>query len=445
MTKKKTAANKIVIPYTPRPLQKEFHLNARRWNVAVCHRRFGKTVMAVNWLVRCLIECQHKNPQGMFIAPTFGQVEKIAFEYLKEATAVFPGVKFNAAKLRCEIPHPSLGKISIYLLSGSNESSENLRGMYADAVVLDEFADIPPKVFPQILRPALADRRGSCLWIGTPKSEDQFKATYDQGLAEVAADNPDWYVCLFPASKTNVLPQAEIEELKSQMSDNEYRQELECDWSANLTGAYYAGHLNKAEAEQRIGNVNYDETMLVNTSWDLGVRDMTSIWFWRGTPSSQIRLIDCYQNNGEGLAHYTQVLQQRSFDKGYSYGDHLLPHDTDSRIMGATAQRRSDILRQLGLLPTIVPMRKVAEGIEAVRALLPRCWFDSENCAEGLKALRHYRVKESSGLPLHDSSSHFADSMRYLAIGYREGMSKFGSYRKPWDQKIEYPNSQQFV
>ena len=236
---------------------------------------------------------------------------------------------------------------------------------------LDEFADIPPKVFPQILRPALADRRGSCLWIGTPKSEDQFKATYDQGLAEVAAGNPDWYVCLFPASKTKVLPQAEIEELKSQMSDNEYRQELECDWSANLTGAYYADHLNKAEAEQRIGNVPYDETMLVNTSWDLGVRDMTSIWFWQETPSSQIRLIDCYQNNGEGLAHYTQVLQQRSFDKGYSYGDHLLPHDTDSRIMGATAQRRSDILRQLGLLPTIVPMRKVAEGIEAVRALLP--------------------------------------------------------------------------
>ena len=50
MTKKKTATNKIVIPYTPRPLQKEFHLNVRRWNVAVCHRRFGKTVMAVNWL-----------------------------------------------------------------------------------------------------------------------------------------------------------------------------------------------------------------------------------------------------------------------------------------------------------------------------------------------------------------------------------------------------------
>jgi len=65
---KKTASNEIVIPYTPRPLQKKFHLNARRWNIEICHRRFGKTVMAINWLVRCLIEYQHKNPQGMLIA-----------------------------------------------------------------------------------------------------------------------------------------------------------------------------------------------------------------------------------------------------------------------------------------------------------------------------------------------------------------------------------------
>ena len=85
-------------------------------------------------------------------------------------------------------------------------------------------------------------------------------------------------------------------------------------------------------------------------------------------------------------------------------------------------------------------MRKVAEGIEAARAILPRCWFDAEACADRLKALRHYRVKESSGLPLHDENSHFADSFRYLAVGYREGMSRFGAYRKPWDQEIDYPN-----
>ena len=172
---KKTSTPNIVIPYKPRPLQKKFHINARRWNVCVMHRRFGKTVMAVQWLVRSLIECKHKNPQGMFIAPTFSQVEKIAFEYLKEATEVFPGVKFNKAKLRCEIPHPQLGKITIHLLSGSSDSCEQIRGLYGDAVVLDEFQDLPAKLFPQIIRPALADRRGSCLWIGTPKGENSFK------------------------------------------------------------------------------------------------------------------------------------------------------------------------------------------------------------------------------------------------------------------------------
>ena len=129
------------------------------------------------------------------------------------------------------------------------------------------------------------------------------------------------------------------------MSDNEYRKELECDWGANITGAFFAELLAKAEAEERIGVIPYDETMLVNTSWDLGVRDKTSIRFWQETPSSQIRLIDCHQSSGEGLAHYVNVLQQRSFDKGYIYSDHLLPHDTDTRIMGAQAQRRSDILR----------------------------------------------------------------------------------------------------
>jgi len=436
---------RLTIDYTPRPLQKQFHENARRWNVAICHRRFGKTFMAIHWLVRALVECPHKNPQGAFIAPTFSQVERVAFEYLKQATSVFPGVKYNAAKLRCEFPLGKNNKVTIHLLSGSNESSEQIRGLYLDAVVFDEYADIPAKVFPQIVRPALADRRGKCTWIGTPKGEDAFKAVYDQALDEVKAGNPDWYACIFPADKTGVLSETELDELRSQMSDNEFRQELLCDFGAHITGAYYGELLSKAEAEERIGNVPHDETMLVNTAWDLGVRDKTSCFFWQESAGASIRIIDCYQASGEGLAHYVQVLQQRAFDRGYSYGDHLFPHDTDSRVLAASAQRRSDILRQLGIMPTIVPMRKVAEGIEAVRAILPRCWFDAENCAEGLKALRHYRVKESSGLPLHDDNSHFADAFRYLAVGYREGMSSFGAYRKPWAQKIEYPNSGQFV
>lgn len=435
---------KIIVPYTPRPLQKRFHDNSTRYNVCVMHRRFGKTFMAIHWLVRTLFECQNKNPQGCYIGPTFSQAERVAFQYMKDATEMFPGVKYNAAKLRIEIPHPT-GRITIHLLSGSNESSEQIRGLYMDAVIFDEYADIPAKVFPSIVRPAIADRKGKILWIGTPKGDDAFKAIYDQANEEMKAGNRDWYACLFPASKTNVLPQDELDELRAQLSDNIYRQEMECDWTASITGAYYAEQLAKAEHEERIGKVPHDENLLVNTSWDLGVRDKTTVIFWQETSGSQIRIIDDYQASGEGLSHYVQVLQQRAFDKGYSYGDHLFPHDTDTRIMGATAQRRSDILRQLGVNPTIVPMRKVAEGIEAVRALLPRVWVDSSNCADLLKALKNYRVKESSGLPLHDDNSHFSDAMRYLCIGYREGMASFGAYRQPWKSKLDYPNSNQYV
>ena len=439
------APTHITIPYKPRPFQKQFHENARRWNVAVCHRRAGKTYMAVHWLIRGLVECPHPNPIGCYIAPTFSQAERIAFEYVRQATEMFPGVKYNKAKLRVEIPIGDRNKITIHLLSGSNDSSEQIRGLALDQVIFDEYADIPAKVFPQIVRPALADRRGNCLWIGTPKGDDAFKAIYDKAVKEVAAENPDWHCVYLPADKTNSLTKAELNELRDQMSDNEYRAELLCDWGAHITGAYYGEQLSKAEAEGRIGNIPHDETMLVNTSWDLGVRDKTTIIFWQESAGASIRLIDCYQASGEGLAHYVQVLQQRAFDKGYGYGDHLFPHDTDTRVLAATAQRRSDILRQLGIMPTIVPMRKVAEGIEAVRAILPRTWIDEENCKEALSALKQYRVKESSGLPLHDVNSHFADAMRYLAIGYREGMSSFGSYRKPWDQPLEYENPAQFV
>ena len=146
--------------------------------MAVCHRRFGKTLM----IIHCLIECQHRNPQGSFIAPTYQQAERNAFEYLKEATKVFPGVKYNAAKLRCEIPNPQVGKITIFLLSGSSESSEQIRGMYMDALVLDEYQDLPPKVFPQIVRPALADRRGKCLWIGNPRAIMPSRQSMTRGL-----------------------------------------------------------------------------------------------------------------------------------------------------------------------------------------------------------------------------------------------------------------------
>ena len=361
----------------------------------------------------------------------------MAFEYLQEYTNVLPGVKYNKAKLRCEFPGPN-GKVTIFLLSGSNESSEQIRGLYLDAVVLDEYADLPAKLLPEILRPAVADRKGSITIIGTPKSEDAFYDIYKTAKQKMEDGDPEWFACMYKADETGILDEAELASMRDTMSTNQYRAELLCDWGASISGAYYADQLEQLDGRGQIGQVPHDEAMMVNTSWDLGVRDKTSVWFYQEDRAGNIRVIDCYQDSGEGLGFYVQMLQRKAVEEGYVYNDHLFPHDVDTRSMDLEARRRSDILRQLGIFPRVVPMRKVAEGIEAVRALMPRCWFDAVKCEEGLKALRMYRVKETSGLPLHDEFSHFADSFRYLAIGHREFVDD-GFGRKKWSSEIEYP------
>ena len=437
--KKKEAPAKeieITIPYTPRPLQREFHNNAKRWNVAVCHRRFGKTCMALNELIRRILMCPHKNPTGVYLAPTFSQAEKVAWTYLMDYTRPIPDVKYNLAKLRCTFPLPGRGTATIHLLSGSNDAGEQIRGMALDFVILDEVADLPEKLFPTIIRPALADRNGGSLWIGTPKGEGPFYDIFNKAKTQVEDGDASWYYCLFRADETGVLDDDEIEEMRLQLSDNQFRQEMLCDFGAQITGAYYAEYLEKAEEQGRVGNVPHDGGLPVHTSWDLGVSDNTSIIFFQDF-HGQVRIIDAYQNAGLGLDHYANVLTRKMVEDGFTFGDHYLPHDSKSRRLGVIVSTPYDILREFGFLGTVVPIEKVANGIESVRNLLPHCWFDAVNCAELLKALKHYRVKETSGLPLHDEYSHFADSMRYLATG-RSGMAGGGFHRSNWDTPIEY-------
>lgn len=428
----------VVIKYAPRPLQVKFHRDAKRWSVAICHRRFGKTVMAINELIKRLLTCEHRNPTGVYICPTFSQAERVAWEYVKEFTEPLPGVKYNSAKLRCEFEIEGRGKATIYLLSGSNDAGEQIRGMALDYAIFDEYADLPPKLFPTIVRPALADRGGGALWIGTPKGfSNPLYEVYEQAQAYISDGNPDWHVCLFKASETGVLSEEELDELRGQLSHNQYQQELECDWGAAIQGAYYAEILARIETQGQIGKVPHDPNLLVNSAWDLGVRDMTSVWLYQEDRAGNIRVIKSFQASGEGLGYYANMLQQWGMENSYTYGDHLFPHDVDSRNLDIEARKRSDILRQLGVFPRVVPLRKVTEGIEAVRVILERCHFDAEECADGLAALRHYRVRETSGMPLHDENSHYADAFRYLAIGHREYVND-GFNRRDWTRPIEY-------
>ena len=153
------------IPYYPREKQIELHFNMKkyRWSVLVCHRRFGKTVCMINHLLMSALRSTNKAPRYAYIAPTFKQAKSIAWDYMKQYTSLIPGVKFNETELRCDLPNGA----RITLLG--SENSDGLRGIYLDGCVIDEYANVQGKLFTEIIRPALSDRKGWCVFIGTPQ------------------------------------------------------------------------------------------------------------------------------------------------------------------------------------------------------------------------------------------------------------------------------------
>lgn len=431
---RKAAAPRVVtIPYTPRPAQKNIHDNVKRFTVVVFHRRAGKTVGAINELIKQMINCPHRNPQGAYIAPTAVQARRVAWGYMKEFAGGIPGVKFNETLLRVTFPRGADDTVTIYLLGVDGDSAEGIRGLYLDYVVADEYASWPSDVYDSIIRPALSDRRGGCLWIGTPKGANAFKDVYDRAVVNVANGDPDWAAFVLRASESGILPADELEAAKASMDESVYAQEYECSWAAALQGAYYAKMLEEAELGGRIGIVPYDRALPVHVSFDLGVSDSTAIWFFQEYRRER-RYIDYYEASGEGLPHYVKVVT----DKPYTLGEWIMPHDIMVRELG-TGASRLDMLKDLGVYPLIAPKVKIQDRIEKARAGVSRCWFDAENCEAGLKALRHYHrewdAKRSDwrNLPKHDWASHASDAFSY---GFLIDVDGSGDWGKP----LEYGN-----
>lgn len=185
-------------------------------------------------------------------------------------------------------------------------------------------------------------------------------------------------------------------------------------------GAYYVREMVNAKDQGRITSVAYDPLLPVHTAWDLGMGDSTAIWFFQ-IVGSEIRVIDFYEANSQGLPHYADVLKA----KGYRYGDDWVPHDARVRELG-TGRTRVETLQSLGRKPRLVPDHKLMDGINATRETLPLCWFDEKRTEYGLDALRQYRSEYDDktlvfdDTPRHDWTSHAADAFRYLAMAWRK-------------------------
>ena len=365
--------------------------------------------MAINHLLRAAVLCPKKAPRYAYLAPTYRQAKAVAWDYLKQFAGGIPGIKFHETELRCDLPNG--GRISLL----GAENPDSLRGIYLDGCFMDEVADMPEKVFPEVIRPALSDREGFCYFVGTPKGQNAFFEMYEQ-----ASNNDDWYTAVHKASDTAILNATELRSAKEAMTSDQYAQEYECSWVANVPGAIFGKELEAAMEEGRISRVPHDPTVKVDTFWDLGVGDSTAIWFVQSVGRA-IHFIDCYENRGEGLPHYVSVLSK----KNYLYGDHFAPHDIEVRELGSGKSRR-EIAWDLGLNFRVVPKLPLEDGLHAAQMLIPRSWFDAEKCKQGLVALRQYhrgyneRARSFRTTPVHDWSSHFADALRYTAVGIKE-------------------------
>jgi len=400
----------VEIDYRPRKSQLLIHdaIENNRFVVVVAHRRFGKTVSAINALLKSAILLDKPNARFAYIAPTYSQAKRVAWDYLLEYTRPLNAVA-NISELRIDF----LGdkRISLY----GSENGDSLRGQYFDGVVLDEVGDQDPKIWNEIIRPALADRKGYCLFIGTPKGNNHFREFKERAMV-----TEGWKFLEFKASDTGILDPQELASAKNEMGEDKYKQEFECSFDAPVEGAYYGSLLHEADNENRVTKIPKDELAKIVCSWDLGVSDSTCIWVAQ-IVGKEIQLIDCTENHGVGLDYYVSWLR----DNGYDKGQQILPHDVRVREM-TTGRSRLEVLMEAGLDVTVAPSLSIADGIQAVRRMLPRCWFDMEHTKNGLVALRNYRreFNEKQNVfydkPVHDWSSHFADSFRYLAIGLVE-------------------------
>jgi phage terminase large subunit len=417
---------RIRIQYAARPQFRPFHARTERFACIVAHRRAGKTVACVHDLHRAALRCKRERPRFAYLSPFLRQSKTVAWDYLRGAIASSRAIGATANETELRVDYPDGAQVRLY----GADNPDALRGIYLDGVVLDEYADMDPRVWSEVIRPALADRQGWAVFIGTPKGRNAFFELWRRSQAET-----DWYSLMLKASESGLIPDAELELARRDLTDDQYAQEFECSFDAAIVGAYYGKLMLRAEQDQRIAGVPYDPAALVWTAWDLGIRDATAIWFAQ-VIGREVRLIDYYEASGVDLGHYVRELYSRP----YAYAGHIVPHDAQAKELG-TGKSRLEVLQSLGLKNiTVAPLHRIEDGINAARVFIPKCWFDAAKCARGIDALKLYRSEYDEKLkvlrpgPLHDWTSHAADALRYLALTLDRQTARSNFHRR-----LEYP------
>lgn len=375
-------------------------------------RRAGKDLTAFYACIRLMIE---KPTQVYFIYPTYSQGKKILWEGLDNEG--FPLIKYLPEEL---VVSKNSQEMSIKLINGSffkivgSDEPDRLVGTNASLMVFSEYALQNPQAW-QFLRQVVRANQGTAIFITTPRGRNH---AYE--LHEYAKSIPEeWFVSKLTVDDTKHITADDLAKERRECSEDLIQQEWFTSFSLGVEGSYYSKYLNAIRANNQITHVPWQPYHKVHLSADIGHDDATAL-IWFQVIGQCVNIIDCYSNKKQGLEHYAKII----LEKPYTYGKMLFPHDLAVTEWGSGLSRIEQS-RNLGLTPTIAPKLKMQDGIEAVRALIPRCYFDQTKTLPLIKALESYRQEFDPkhgvyvGKPLHDVFSDYADSFRYLAVSQK--------------------------
>jgi phage terminase large subunit len=401
------AGREVTIQYAPRLAFLPFHNRLERWGIMVAHRRAGKTVACINDLIRRATMCPYPYGRYAYVAPYLAQAKEVAWAYLTRYAQPIT-VDKNEGELWVELPNGA--RIRIH----GADNPDRLRGAYLDGLILDEYADMRPSVWGEVIRPMLADRKGWATFIGTPKGRNEFHKLWVE-----AEWRPGWFRLMLKASESGILDEEELQSNRETQTPEQYSQEFECSFDAAILGAYYGRDIAELERKGQIGFVPPVEGFPVHSAWDLGKGQNMPVWCFQ-ILGDELRIVDYIQYYDATIERLAADLDERGY-----HGIDFVPHDAKAPSL-ETGRTRVETLFRLKRKPQVVDDHKVDDGINAVRLTLKHCWFDSAKCAEGIEALRQYKAdydeknRTFRDAPLHNWASHPADAFRYLAMGWRQ-------------------------
>jgi len=294
---------------------------------------------------------------------------------------------------------------------GANNFDNALVGTNAYGIVFSEFSQFHPDAL-SYASPILAANGGWWLGVSTPRGK-----SYMYQLHQFVKDLPDWFVYHRGVTETKHIPEDVLFQERVRLGEEMYQQEYECSYERGIVASFWGKLIDQMRIESRITHVPYDPSMLVNTSWDIGVNDPTTIIFYQVPESgNSIKIIDTYTNNNVGIEHYIQLIRS----KPYIYNKHFAPHDINVRNFDDHAITRYMRASQLGLNFTVLKQAPLVEGIEYCYQHFARLWIDEGKCKNLIDAMENYRRKWDDKLQMYDPKpeksrwNHFADAFRYL-------------------------------